>query len=157
MPCVILLNTHVQLYNSGSMYGIDGNIYTQGTADFIVAMTEAVIQGLIQQAEFAFASKAALVFPCSSVAVWIYGYSYSKSGNRLFERNRCATCHILSQVAPDIKRNDDMVNKLGCCKYMCICLSVCRKLWKHFAHPHHFRFIFITNIIYQILQWTLSM
>lgn len=35
----------VQLYNSGSMYGIDGNIYTQGTADFIVAMTEALIQG----------------------------------------------------------------------------------------------------------------
>ena len=36
---------HVQLYNSGSMYGIDGNIYTQGTADFIIAMTEAVIHG----------------------------------------------------------------------------------------------------------------
>ncbi|MBK7681766.1 MAG: T9SS type A sorting domain-containing protein [Bacteroidetes bacterium] len=36
---------HVQLYNSGSMYGIDGNIYTQGTSDFIIAMTEAVIQG----------------------------------------------------------------------------------------------------------------
>ena len=36
---------HVQLYNSGSMYGIDGNIYTSGTADFIVAMCEAVIQG----------------------------------------------------------------------------------------------------------------
>ncbi len=36
---------HVQLYNSGSMYGIDANIYTQGTTDFIVAMTEAVIQG----------------------------------------------------------------------------------------------------------------
>lgn len=36
---------HVQLYNSGSMYGIDGNIYEQGTADFIVAMTEAVIHG----------------------------------------------------------------------------------------------------------------
>ncbi len=35
----------VQLYNSGSMFGIDGSIYTQGTADFIVAMTEAVIQG----------------------------------------------------------------------------------------------------------------
>lgn len=35
----------VQLYNSGSMYGIDGGIYTQGTADFIVAMTEAVIKG----------------------------------------------------------------------------------------------------------------
>ncbi|MBL0340785.1 MAG: T9SS type A sorting domain-containing protein [Bacteroidetes bacterium] len=36
---------HVQLYNSGSMFGIDGTIYTQGTADFIVAMTEAVILG----------------------------------------------------------------------------------------------------------------
>lgn len=36
---------HVQLYNSGSMYGIDNNIYNQGTADFIVAMCEAVIQG----------------------------------------------------------------------------------------------------------------
>ncbi len=35
----------VQLYNSGSMYGIDGGIYTQGTADFIIAMTEAVISG----------------------------------------------------------------------------------------------------------------
>jgi chitinase len=36
---------HVQLYNSGSMYGIDGNIYTQGTADFIVSQCDAVIQG----------------------------------------------------------------------------------------------------------------
>lgn len=36
---------HVQLYNSGSMYGIDGKIYFQGTADFIVAECEAVIQG----------------------------------------------------------------------------------------------------------------
>lgn len=35
----------VQLYNSGSMYGIDGLIYTQGTADFIVSQVEAVIQG----------------------------------------------------------------------------------------------------------------
>lgn len=35
----------VQLYNSGSMYGIDGNVYAQGSADFIVAMTEAVIHG----------------------------------------------------------------------------------------------------------------
>lgn len=36
---------HVQLYNTGSMYGINGNIYNQGTADFIVAMTEALIHG----------------------------------------------------------------------------------------------------------------
>ncbi len=36
---------HVQLYNSGSMTGIDGLNYSQGTADFIVAMTEDVIHG----------------------------------------------------------------------------------------------------------------
>ena len=35
----------VQLYNSGSMYGIDGGIYIQGTADFIVSQTEATLQG----------------------------------------------------------------------------------------------------------------
>ncbi len=35
----------VQLYNSGSMYGIDGGIYTQGTTDFIVSQTEALLQG----------------------------------------------------------------------------------------------------------------
>ena len=35
----------VQLYNSGSMYGIDGAIYTQGPADFIVSQTEALLQG----------------------------------------------------------------------------------------------------------------
>ena len=36
---------HVQLYNSGSMYGINGMVYNQGTADFIVSMTEAMIIG----------------------------------------------------------------------------------------------------------------
>ncbi len=36
---------HVQLYNSGSIYGIDGGIYNQGTADFIIALTEALLQG----------------------------------------------------------------------------------------------------------------
>lgn len=36
---------HVQLYNSGSMYGIDGHIYFQGTVDFILSQTEAVIHG----------------------------------------------------------------------------------------------------------------
>lgn len=40
---------HVQLYNSGTMYGIDRNVYTQGTSDFIVAMTEAVIKGFTTQ------------------------------------------------------------------------------------------------------------
>jgi chitinase len=36
---------HVQLYNSGTMYGIDGRIYSQGTVDFILSQTEAVIHG----------------------------------------------------------------------------------------------------------------
>jgi chitinase len=36
---------HVQLYNSGSMYGIDGGIYFQSSADFIVSQTEALLQG----------------------------------------------------------------------------------------------------------------
>lgn len=53
----------VQLYNSGTMYGIDRNVYTQGTADFIVAMTEAVIQG------FATAGGQFNGLPASKVAV----------------------------------------------------------------------------------------
>ncbi len=36
---------NVQLYNSGSMFGLDGKIYSQGTADWMVAMTESVIRG----------------------------------------------------------------------------------------------------------------
>ncbi|MBU3679494.1 MAG: T9SS type A sorting domain-containing protein [Candidatus Kapabacteria bacterium] len=59
---------HVQLYNSGTMYGIDKNIYTQGTADFIVAMTEAVIKGFnTQGGNFAgiAASKVAVGLPAS--------------------------------------------------------------------------------------------
>lgn len=36
---------HVQLYNSGSMNGLDGKTYNQGTCDFILAMTESVILG----------------------------------------------------------------------------------------------------------------
>jgi chitinase len=63
---------HVQLYNSGSMYGIDGGIYTQGTADFIVAMTEAVIQGFATGGGFFEglpASKIAVGLPaCGSAA-----------------------------------------------------------------------------------------
>ena len=63
----------VQLYNSGSMYGIDGGIYTQGTADFIVAMTEAVIQGFNTVSGGFFtglpASKVAVALPaCPSAA-----------------------------------------------------------------------------------------
>lgn len=53
----------VQLYNSGTMYGIDANIYTQGTSDFIIAMTEAVIQG------FNTTGGAFLGIPASKVAI----------------------------------------------------------------------------------------
>lgn len=36
---------HVQLYNTGSLGALDGQAYTQGSADFIVAMTEMLLQG----------------------------------------------------------------------------------------------------------------
>lgn len=62
----------VQLYNSGSMYGIDGGIYPQGTADFIVSQTEAVIQGFTTTGGDLLglpASKVAIALPaCSSAA-----------------------------------------------------------------------------------------
>ena len=54
---------HVQLYNSGSMFGIDGNIYAQSTADFIVSQTEAVIAGFNTNGGF-FTG-----FPASKVSV----------------------------------------------------------------------------------------
>jgi chitinase len=41
----ILTYIHVQDYNSGTMYGLDGQIYAEGTADFHVAMTEMLLQG----------------------------------------------------------------------------------------------------------------
>ncbi len=56
---------HVQLYNSGTMYGVDNQIYTQGTADFIISQTEAVIKGFTARAPGgAFAG-----IPASKVAV----------------------------------------------------------------------------------------
>jgi chitinase len=62
----------VQLYNSGTMYGVDGSIYEQGNADFIVAMTEAVIQGFNTTGgmfEGLPASKVAIGLPaCSNAA-----------------------------------------------------------------------------------------
>ncbi len=61
----------VQLYNSGTMYGIDGGIYSQGTADFIIAMTEAVIQGFNTNGGFFIglpANKVAVGLPACSLA-----------------------------------------------------------------------------------------
>ena len=36
---------NVQLYNSGAMFGLDNRAYEQGTADWVVAMTEMTIRG----------------------------------------------------------------------------------------------------------------
>lgn len=36
---------HVQYYNSGGMFGIDGIEHTQGDADFPIAMTDGIIEG----------------------------------------------------------------------------------------------------------------
>ncbi len=61
----------MQLYNSGTMFGIDGNVYTQGTADFIVALTEALIQGFNTSGGFFTglpASKIAVGLPACSLA-----------------------------------------------------------------------------------------
>jgi chitinase len=65
---------HVQLYNSGTMYGIDGHIYTQGTADFIVAGTEAAIRG------FNTAGGTFLGLPSSKVAVGLPACSNASGG-----------------------------------------------------------------------------
>ncbi len=53
----------VQLSNSGAMYGVDQIPYSQGTADFIVAMTDAVIEG------FSTAGGTFQGLPASKVAV----------------------------------------------------------------------------------------
>lgn len=65
---------HVQLYNSGSMYGLDGAIYTQGTADFIVSQTEAVIRGFQTTGGFFNG------FPASKVAVGLPACNLAAGG-----------------------------------------------------------------------------
>lgn len=53
-----LLNfVHVQYYNTGSQNALDDKIYSQGTADFIVSMTDMLLRG------FPVARNAANVFP----------------------------------------------------------------------------------------------
>jgi chitinase len=48
---------HVQHYNTGSVEGLDGKAYAQGTADFHVAMAEMLLQG------FPVARNSSNVFP----------------------------------------------------------------------------------------------
>jgi chitinase len=64
----------VQLYNSGTMFGIDGGVYTQGTADFIISQTEAVMQGFVTAGGF-FQG-----FPANKVAVGLPACSLAAGG-----------------------------------------------------------------------------
>ena len=70
---------NVQLYNSGSMYGLDkvsGGEFSQSTADFIVAMTEAVIKGFTAESGIGVYSG----LPASKVGVGLpgcAGYGYT--------------------------------------------------------------------------------
>jgi chitinase len=41
----ILNSLHVQLYNTGSMLALNGQVYTSATADFIVSMTDMLLRG----------------------------------------------------------------------------------------------------------------
>lgn len=66
---------NVQLYNSGSMFGLDGRVYEQSSADFVVAMTEAVIKGYTSKGNIGTFSG----FPASKVGVGLpgcNGYGY---------------------------------------------------------------------------------
>ena len=48
----ILTYLHVQHYNSGAMTALDGKDYSQGTADFHVAMAEMLLRGFPVNADF---------------------------------------------------------------------------------------------------------
>ncbi|NBB88568.1 MAG: T9SS type A sorting domain-containing protein [Bacteroidetes bacterium] len=99
----------VQLYNSGTMFGIDRNIYEQGTADFIVSQTEAVIQGFPTEGGFFEglpAEKIAIALPACPLAAgggytdpstvaaavrYLRGESPAPESYRLFDPNGYAT------------------------------------------------------------------
>jgi chitinase len=74
---------NVQLYNSGSMYGLDGQVYAQGTADWILAMTEIVIQGFSGNSVIGDYSG----FPASKVGVALPGcHSYDAVPHKDIEK-----------------------------------------------------------------------
>ena len=63
---------HVQHYNSGTMFGRDGQIYTPGTADFHVAMADALLGGFTPASGIPFApllpQQVAIGLPASTSA-----------------------------------------------------------------------------------------
>lgn len=85
---------HVQLYNSGSMYGIDNNIYVQGTADFIVAMCEAVIQG------FSTAGGSFVGLPASKIAAGLPACSSAAGGGYVHPDTVKAAINYLRGAGP---------------------------------------------------------
>ncbi len=84
----------VQLYNSGSMYGIDANIYTQGNADFVIAMTEAVIQG------FNTAGGLFVGLPASKVAIGLPACASAAGGGFTDSASVNAAIKYLKGVGP---------------------------------------------------------
>ncbi|MBU3700238.1 MAG: T9SS type A sorting domain-containing protein [Candidatus Kapabacteria bacterium] len=102
---------HVQLYNSGTMYGVDKNIYAQGTADFIVAMTEAVIKGFnTQGGNFAgvAASKVAVGLPASVNAAgggYVDSTTINRAVNYLLGKGTKPGTYTLAQAGgyPDLR------------------------------------------------------
>ena len=87
---------HVQLYNSGTMYGIDNQIYTQGTADFIVSQTEAVIKGFTARAPGgAFAG-----LPASKIAVGLPASTNAAGGGYVDSTTIAAAIKYLKGEGP---------------------------------------------------------
>jgi len=119
---------HMQLYNSGSMFGIDGRIYSQGTSDFITSQTEAIIHGF---------NTSGGNFPGlrqDQVAVGLPACSSAAGGGYIHPDTEKAAINYLRGVGPKPStytkvgtyvnlrgmmtwsinwENDDMVNKLG--------------------------------------------
>ena len=84
----------VQLYNSGSMLGVDQQVYTQGTADFVVAMTDAVIEG------FSTAGGAFPGLPAHKVAVGLPACPSAAGGGYLDPAGVAAAVGYLLGNAP---------------------------------------------------------
>ncbi|OYU95369.1 MAG: hypothetical protein CFE21_09470 [Bacteroidetes bacterium B1(2017)] len=94
----------VQLYNSGSMNGIDNKSYIQGTADFVLALTDAVIHGFTTTGgTFAGlpASKVAVGLPaCSSAAGggFVDSSTLISAMNYLIGKGPKPSTYVLSQT-----------------------------------------------------------
>jgi chitinase len=87
---------HVQLYNSGSMYGINRGIYTQGTADFIVALTEAVIRGFTTSGS----GGTFVGLPASKVAIGLPACTSAAGGGFTTETVVASAVNYLRGVGP---------------------------------------------------------